>query len=77
MTHNVTITETKTWESRVVPKKGYDYGVRKDYFIPTFGYKCGCGLKYDAYDGTSTKTNAKLIAREEHAKTDVIEWVQP
>ena len=74
MTHNVTITKAKTWESRVVPKKGYDYGVRKDFFIPTFGYRCDCGLAYDAYDGASTQAIARLIAREEHAKTDVLAW---
>jgi hypothetical protein len=65
--HKITTTEAKTTESRVVAKKGYPYGVRKDFTRKTYGYKCSCGMSYGAYEGAASRTDARQIAKEDHA----------
>lgn len=65
-THTVDITRTTT-PYTVVTASNTGYGERKTRKQTTYGYICrDCDKRYDAYEGASTRTDARTIAKEDH-----------
>ena len=65
MKHEITITSVKDHYSTIV-KDDTGYGRRVSKTRTLYGYQCTCGKNYDAYDGTTSRQNARDIAREDH-----------